>query len=446
MSFADVRNSHDMTLSLHDLEFLASPDGAHLLDSLADEDLSDSRTLALLTKLRKTYTPEQAGAALELARLRKAGVTKFGENAARLYFTRDALEQASDPLIRRYRASQIEGGGTIYDLCCGIGADALAFAQYALDSEVIGLDLDPLRVEMARHNTAALGLNNVRFEVGDVREFTPSLTSPLNPLSMFGEGTFQPPIERGFRQGMRLIFFDPARRDSNGKRIYDVERYIPPLSLVKTWAETGVLIMVKLSPGVELAQLRPYLENYGGGGRVEFISVGGDLKEAVLHLNKPTKIAYPYSATLLGVSDYPLHWRRTSAPELRLSEPRGWLCEPDPAIIRAGLVRDMGEVIDGTQLDESIAYLTTDSQPDLPWLRAWQILDWMPFNLKKLRAYLRELGVGHLTVKKRGSPIEPEALIAQLKLKEGGESRTLVLTQLQGQPIVLICADYVSTL
>lgn len=429
-----------MNLTLRDLEFLASPDGAQLLDTLADEDLSDSRTLALITQLRKTHTPEQAGAALELARLRKSAVTKFGENAARMYFTRDALEQASDPLIRRYRASQIEGGGTIYDLCCGIGADALAFAQNMPEAQIIGIDLDPLRVEMARLNAASLGLNNVRFEVGDVREIPPQPEIEKSPLHVWRRA------ENTQYSGVRLIFFDPARRDSNGKRIYDVERYIPPLALVKTWAETGTPIMVKLSPGVELAQLTAYIENYGGGGQVEFISVNGDLKEAVLHLNKPTKIAYPYSATLLGVSAFPLHWRRTSAPELRLSEPRGWLIEPDPAIIRAGLVRDVAEVIDGAQLDESIAYLTTDSPPDLPWVRAWQILDWMPFNLKKLRATLRERGVSHLTVKKRGSPIEPEALIAQLKLKNSGasESRTLVLTQLNGQPIVIICHDFVN--
>jgi hypothetical protein len=92
-------------------------------------------------------------------------------------------------------------------------------------------------------------------------------------------------------------------------------------------------------------------------------------------------------------------------------------------------------------LDETIAYFTTDDKPDSPWVRTWQILGWMPFNLKKLRAYLREHNVGTVTVKKRGSAITPESLIPQLKLK-GDESRTLVLTRCQGAHIVIICADY----
>ena len=55
-------------------------------------------------------------------------------------------------------------------------------------------------------------------------------------------------------------------------------------------------------------------------------------------------------------------------------------------------------------------------------------LDWMPFNLKRLRATLRERNVGQVTVKKRGSALSPEELIAKLKLK-GDNSRVLALTR-----------------
>jgi hypothetical protein len=51
---------------------------------------------------------------------------------------------------------------------------------------------------------------------------------------------------------------------------------------------------------------------------------------------------------------------------------------------------------------------------------------------------LRQRHIGHLTVKKRGSPIEPEFLIHRLHLK-GDQERVLVLSQLRGDPIVMIC-------
>lgn len=389
-------------LSLSTLAFLASPAGENLLSSLANEDLSDANTLRLLTSLRKDHSPEDAGAALELARLRQKAVEKFGDDAQRMFFTREALEQASDPLIRHYRSTFVNGLRVV-DVGCSIGSDALAFARGGAD--VLGIDNDPLRIEMARLNVAALSISNIRFEVRDAREPLPDAD---------------------------LVFFDPARRDSAGKRIFDVERYQPPLSIIKGWSAPQ--IWVKLSPGVDLDQLRSY------GGTVEFISVEGDLKEAVLRLSQGE--GNTYTATLLLSNGEALHWSREgNSPLPTLSAPRAWLVEPDPALIRAGLVTDAAHQWNGTQLEETIAYITTDTSPDTAWARSWRILDWMPFNLKKLRAYLRERNVGNVTVKKRGTAVTPEVLIPQLKL-EGNESRTLVLTRCRGEQVVLICQKF----
>jgi hypothetical protein len=106
-------------------------------------------------------------------------------------------------------------------------------------------------------------------------------------------------------------------------------------------------------------------------------------------------------------------------------------------------VADLALELGGAQLDPEIAYITTDEKPDSLWVRAWEILDWMPFNVKKLRAYLREQGVGTVTVKKRGTAVTPEELIAKLKLNGSG-SRTIVLTRCQGEHIMIICRDFMT--
>lgn len=403
-----------MTLALDDLAFLTSPAGEHLLLRLSQADLSDSNTLLLLTALRKDYVAHQSRAALEMARLRSKAVDKFGDYAQRLFFTREALEQASDPLIRRYRATRI-GAVQMVDACCGIGADSLAFAQAG--AQVTGIDSDVLRVAIARHNAAALGLT-AHFEVGDVTRALPAAD---------------------------VVFFDPARRDEQGNRLYDVERYQPPLSIIRGWKQRQVV--VKLSPGVELAQVTDY------GGLIEFISVDGDLKEAVLWVDGEETAL---QATLLNDGKV-LHWSNTRVGQRAyvdaplhghkklnfqtVSEPLIWLVEPDPALIRAGLVQDAAQQFGGRLLDDTIAYFTTDAKPDSPWLRTWRILDWMPFNLKRLRAYLRQQQVGSVTVKKRGTAVTPDMLIPQLKLS-GDEERVLVLTRCRGQQIVMICAEY----
>lgn len=388
-----------MSITLADLDFLTSAGGAALLERLAAEDISDSSTLALLTRLRQDYDADQARAALALAQLRKKAGIKFGPDAARMFFTTDALEQASDPRISRYRA-QTAAGLRVVDAGCGIGADSLALARAGAD--VLGLDSDPVRVEMARLNAAALAVP-ARFEVADVRDGLP-------------------PAD--------FAFFDPARRDSGGRRIFRVEDYQPSLSVVRRWDVPH--IAVKLSPGIHLDELRGY------NGSVEFISVEGELKEAVLWLGfeRPA-----LQAALIAGGNVYVWAQPDMMPDAPIAEPRGWLVEPDPALLRAGLVQDVVCAFHGFMLDETIAYFTTPTKPDSPWLRGWRILDWMPFHLKRLRAWLRERGIGRVTVKKRGMAITPEELTAKLKLTGEG-SCTLALTRFRGQPVVIICADY----
>ena len=352
----------------------------------------------MIEKLRRELPPEQAGAALEMARLRRQAAAKFGAAASRLWFTRAALEQASDPLARQYRAS-FAAGRSVVDAGCGIGTDTLAFA--GVGAAALGLDIDPVRVALARLNAAALGLD-ARFEVGDVREGLP-------------------PAD--------FVFFDPGRRDAQGRRLRQVEAYQPPLSVVRSWRHA--CIAAKLSPGVAVEQVAGY------GGGLEFISVHGDLKEAVLWLG----VGFTGRRATLLTAGGAHHWEPVGPePALSLAAPRAWLIEPDPSLLRAGLVRWAAAACGGAQLDADIAYFTTDVRPVSPWLRVWPVLDWMPYQLKRLRAYLRERRVGRVTVKKRGSPITPETLVAGLKL-QGDEARTLVLTRCQGRPIVIICAD-----
>ncbi|PJF24747.1 MAG: SAM-dependent methyltransferase, partial [Phototrophicales bacterium] len=332
-----------------------------------------------ITMLRKDFSARQVSAALEMARLRLKAVDKFGDAAARMFFSRSALEQASDPLIRRWRASRVDAMHRVIDACCGIGADSLAFA--AAGADVLGLDIDPVRVEMAQHNAAQLGLR-ARFDVSDV-------TTDAQLIHVAAPDT---------------IFFDPARRGADGARIFDVERYQPPLSTLLHWGDAG-LIVVKLSPGVQLEQLRRYRSVF-----VTFCSVSGDLKEAVLTLPRARSGGDGLCCeAVLFDQGRVLEWERQPGAAVSIGTPQAYLCEPDPALIRAGLVQDIAARCNGALLDETIAYFTCDAlstDPDLRlWMKAWRARDWMPFNVRRIREYCRQHGIGALTVKRRGTAV-----------------------------------------
>jgi SAM-dependent methyltransferase len=380
---------------------LQTEPGQAALRAAAALNPEEKSFLAFFQILRRTYPPELARAALETAILRREAAVKF-THADQMYFTRSALEQASNEVISVYRANRMAELDFVLDLGCSLGADTLALAE---KMPVLGIDLDPLRLLMAQINYLA---NAPRFPATFVRA---DLTMPL-PLRT-----------RLARTG---IFFDPARRQ-NSRRVYSVEGYTPPLSVLRSWSSVAVALVAKISPGVKLDELSEY------DAEVEFISLYGDLKEAVLWfgpLNSTARRATILPGPFTLISDHTV--------ESVLREPGAFLYEPDPAVLRAGLVTTLARQLDAWQLDEDIAYLCADVKTSTPFARAWHIEDWFPFQLKRLRQYLRERNVGHVVIKKRGSPLDPEALIHQLKLK-GSQQRVVFLTHLLGRPVVIVC-------
>jgi len=355
--------------------------------------------------LSRRYPADLARAALETAILRKEAAIKF-PYADRLYFTRQALEQASPAEVSNYRAERFRSFEVMADLGCSIGGDTLPLAAAGF---TVGIDLDPLRLAIAKANAQAISLSDkTTFLQAD-------LTNPL-PLTPF-PSSLSTDI---------ALFFDPARR-VDGRRIYKVSDYVPPLRIIKAWLPRFPAMCVKISPGVRLAELQSY------DAEVEFISLRGELKEAVLWFG-PLKSAHRRATVLPGA-----HTLITDGEQnLLLDEPRAYLYEPDPAILRAGLVRTLGGQLGAAQLDPDIAYLTGDQLVDTPFARAWDVEDWFPFGLKRLRTYLRERGVGQVVVKKRGSPLQPETLIRDLRLG-GDQEKMIFLTHLRGRHIVVVC-------
>lgn len=388
-------------MDIHLFHQLLSDNGQEALQAAQALSPTEADFLRAYQTLCRKFSPELARAALETAILRREALVKF-PFAEKMYFTRQALEQATPFEVASYRAGRYRCFSRLADLGCSLGGDTLALAQVAVTA---GLDRDPLRLAMAKENLKAAGL------AGRAHFVEADLTREL-PLAV----------------GCELaLFFDPSRREGH-QRAFSIRHYTPPLAIIQRWLPVFPALGVKVSPGVKLDELRPY------EAEVEFISLKGELKEAVLWFG-PLKSAARRATVLPG--PYTLA-DGDGFDALPLSEPQGFLYEPDPAILRAGLVADLGVILNATQLDPQIAYLTGDIQVSTPFARSWEIESWMTFNLKWLRAYLRQRRVGRVVVKKRGSPLEPMELIRKLNL-HGENERVIVLTHLVGRPIVIIC-------
>ncbi|HYJ71551.1 MAG TPA: class I SAM-dependent methyltransferase, partial [Actinomycetota bacterium] len=83
-----------MTPSPDLLDRLLSAEGRALLDGLPDGPLGPEEALRVGTRLRRSHPAEVVAAALAQHELRSRAAAKF-QAAARMWFTREGLEQAS---------------------------------------------------------------------------------------------------------------------------------------------------------------------------------------------------------------------------------------------------------------------------------------------------------------------------------------------------------------
>ncbi len=383
--------------------WLLTDDGRPLLQAAVELREERADVTVALNRLRKRAAPERAAAAWEVAEGRARGQTKFGADAARMFFVREALEQASSARAAAYHARRFAeaGVGTVADVCGGIGGDALAFARRGL--RVTLYERDPTRALFAEANARALGLD------GRITVMAADVTSENVDAA-------------------EAIWFDPARRPGDGKtrgRAHDPEDYLPPLSLMRRWE--GRPVGVKLAPAVEHALAAEYEAD------LEFVSDGGECKEALLWAGALRSGRGTLAVLLTDAGDRALEADPDAVADVAAPTGGQVLYEPDPAVIRAHGVATLAGRLAAKLVAPRIAYLIGEECVPTPFATAYDVLERFLYSRRRLQDALTRRSVGSVVIKKRGFPQEPDALRRELTLR-GPESLTVVLTRAADGP------------
>jgi hypothetical protein len=400
---------HNAPMDLDAFRWLLTEPGQRLLARAAE---APEDPLEAAAELRREAEPEQVAAALTQVTLRRRAVPKFGDLAPRMYFTPDGLEQATRFTVAEHRAARLQAAGSesVVDLGCGIGGDLIAFAGAGITSA--GIDLDPVRVEVARANLAALDL-------GGAVMVADATTLNLTPFS--------------------VAFADPGRRSARG-RTFSVDDWTPPWSFVETLLRRDSC--VKVAPGIP-HHLVPE------GVEAEWVSDHGEVKEAALWSGRLATTAR--RATVIpsagsgraarGLATLTEEDLPDEAVPVLAATAGGFLYEPDGAVIRAGLVQAVAAGVGGGLVDPHIAYVVGDAAFRTPFARSYRILEELPHREKGLRAALRDRGIGRLTIKKRGVTVVPDELRKRLDLT-GDLEATIVLTRAAGKGVCLLVEPF----
>ncbi|MEV3963504.1 class I SAM-dependent methyltransferase [Nocardia sp. NPDC050193] len=439
--------------SAADIGYLGSAEGIAALAQVAELELTAASQLRDAAAVRRAHG-ERAPALLETVRLRRRAAAKLS-GAQNWLLTDDAVQQATPTLVARYRAGRL-AGRDVHDVTCSIGAELAELARVC--PRVVGSDLDPIRLAMARHNlthpippaaaTAApahyrgaavagategtertggervpRGLGAAAGEVDEHSSPAPRPTVPrAMPNTVLVRADALVPCTSG-----TVVVADPGRR-AEGKRTHDPAALQPPLpDLLSVYA--GRDLVVKCAPGLDFDRL-------GWDGEIEVVSLDGGVREACLWSAGLREPGVGRRATVLTSAGAATTLTDADPSEIPERAPGEWIVDPDGAVVRAGLVRHYAARHGLWQLDPRIAYLTGDRIPD--GVRGFRIIDRCVLREKILRAELRRRDCGPLEILVRGVDIDPDVLRRRLKLT-GSRPYTLVITRIGTTATVFLC-------
>ena len=230
----------------------------------------DGEDLGRLALARGRYAGEVedfdlALTTLEVRRKLRSKVPEWYAVPSLRYPLRVSGEQCSSAETARYKAAVAATVGnvsSIADLTGGLGVDAWAFAQVA--SRVLYNEMRPELANAARQNFAALGLDNVQVSC---QELVPGNVSEVL-------GDFRPDV----------IFLDPARRASDGRKVFRLEDCQPDvLQLLPELLAACPHVLLKLSP---MADITLVCKQLACVKEVHVVAAEGECKELLLLLER----------------------------------------------------------------------------------------------------------------------------------------------------------------
>ena len=368
--------------------------GQRLLGLVAGVDRPGPSDLA---RWRNLADPGLVAAAARLVESRRRGRAKF-DRADRMWFSTRGLEQATAEAVARHKSQRFTAASEpdlVVDLCSGIGGDALAIARSA---RVVAVDLDPAMAARTRWNAGV-------YEV-DVQ----GLTTRAEELAI-------PPDA--------LVHVDPDRRATADRKANAVADYVPGLEFLLNLTRSTRGGAIKLGPASDFAA------HFGGPEfEVEVTSLGGECKEATIWFGDRATPGIRRRATSLPSgatwTDRDGDGGSSSANPVAVGSLDRWVYDPDPALIRAGLLDGFARAQGCHRIEAGVDLLTGSGRAESPLVSSFEVVAEFPLDVKTLRREVATRGLGPLEIKTRGLATRPEAYRAQLR-PEGPNPATWIL-------------------
>jgi 16S rRNA G966 N2-methylase RsmD len=334
-----------------------------------------------------------------------------------LYPKKVSMEQCSSSQTAEYKASLVEGN-SFADFSGGFGVDTAAFSKkfgkgwYVEPQEEL--------CELFQHNCKVLDINNVDIINGSMEDNLASI------------------------EHMDMIYLDPSRRDTHGRRVVSLTDCTPNLLEWKSaLLERCNILMVKMSPMIDIFQtLRDLPETYA----VHVVAVEGECKEVLFLLSRrdapwhvsttsPTIVAVDINKTATFRVETTLETEHTTPPQIAI-ELGTYLYEPNAAVMKAGIFNAISQQFQISKLAKNTNLFTSNElHEDFPG-RIFTLEAVHEFHPRKTAKELSHLESASIAV--RNFPLTAEELRKTLKIKDGNACYLFGCTTSDGKKVIFL--------
>lgn len=316
--------------------------------------------------------------------------------------------------------------GRIADLTGGLGVDSWAFSEVA--EEVLYNEMNPALAAAARHNFKALGVTNIFIRNSE------ATSDSLKDI--FGD--FRPDV----------IFLDPARRDSAGKKVFLLEDCSPDvLKILPELFGISRFVLLKLSPMADITMAverldrtyEEYLEKASGKGwngqwvrEVHVVASGGECKELLILLDGEWNEGYSLTCREDGKT---LTFKPEEITKAKAGYPDSTFAriifEPGKSLTKAGVFNAICERFGLVKLARfthlyTISEPLSDSEseqrtaPLKDFGKVFYVKEILPLN----KSSMKDVGkrYPHSEVSAKNIPMSSDELRTRLKVKSGDDA------------------------
>jgi len=312
-----------------------------------------------------------------------------------MLLTAPGLEMMTHPLVAERRARRLATLGLpVADLTCGLGGDLRACAE--LGVAAAGIERDPATAILARANVPAAGI-------------------------LLGDAA-RPPL----RLQHLAIILDPSRRGA-ARRTFDPAAFSPPWDTCIELLSAARASVLKAPPGLDR-------ERVPASAEMEAVQLRTGMREVTLWAGGNAVPGVRRAVLLPAGAEL-----TSEAPECPEEPgPIGrYLFDPESCVTRAGLVRHLAHSLGAWMLDSQVAYLSADTPAFDPLAATFEVLEVVPFSVRRLKELLAARGWRADEIRRRAFPVEPDEL-RRLLGRAQGRSVTLLCTTIAGSRTVLV--------